>query len=83
MSLKLDRMAIEEIGLNPRRLAEAIHGQLSNFDGPVPVYEIALALDIHEIRTKPLKNLEAALVTTPERSYGSILLNSYSNRRRR
>jgi Zn-dependent peptidase ImmA (M78 family) len=83
MSLKLDRMAIEEVGLNPQRLAEAIHIQIGNVDGPVPVYEIAQALDIHEIREESLKNLEAALLTTPERGYGSILLNSNSNSRRR
>jgi Zn-dependent peptidase ImmA (M78 family) len=83
MSLKLDRMAIEEVGLNPQRLAKAIHIQIGNVDGPVPVYEIAQALDIHEIREQPLKNLEAALITTPERGFGSILLNSNSNSRRR
>ena len=75
MSVKLDRMAIEDVGLNPQRLAEAIHDQLARLDGAVPIYEIAAALDIDEIREQPLSNLEAALVTTPERDRGRILLN--------
>ena len=41
----LDRMRVEDVGLNPQRLAEAIHQQLACNSGPVPVREIALALD--------------------------------------
>ena len=48
--LALDRMEIEEAGPNPERLAAAIHAQLQLKAGPVPVYEIAEALDIVEIR---------------------------------
>lgn len=76
-------MAIEEAGLNPQRLAEAVHHQLAGLDGAVPVYEIAAALDIEEIRERPLLNFEGALVTTRERDHGSILLNSRSSRQRR
>ncbi|EAQ35368.1 hypothetical protein NB311A_13666 [Nitrobacter sp. Nb-311A] len=79
----LDRMAIEDVGLNPQRLAQAIHEQLAGLNGAVPIYEIAAALDIDEIREEPLSNLEAALVTMPERDRGRILLNSRSNRQRR
>jgi hypothetical protein len=49
----------------------------------VPVRDIALALDIEEIREEPLTSLEAALVTTPERDRGKILLNANSSRQRR
>lgn len=83
MGITLDRMAIEEVGLNPQRLAEAIHSQLGDLDGAVPIYQIVAALDIDEIRERPLSNLEAALVTTPERDRGRILLNSRSSRQRR
>lgn len=79
----LDRMVIEDVGLNPQRLAQAIHSQLAGLNGAVPIYEIAAALDIDEIREEPLSNLEAALVTMPERDRGRILLNSRSNRQRR
>jgi Zn-dependent peptidase ImmA (M78 family) len=81
--LTLDRMAIEEVGLNPQRLAQAIHEQMDLREGAVPVYEIVAALDIDEVRKEPLSNLEAALVTTPERDRGRILLNSRSSPQRR
>ena len=81
--LTLDRMAIEEVGLNPQRLAEAIDDQLGELDGGVPVYEIAAALDIEEIREWPLSNLDGALITTPERDRGRVLLNLKSSVQRR
>lgn len=83
MRLTLDRMAIEEVGLNPQRLAQAIHEQLRVQEGAVPIYEIVAALDIDEVRKEPLSNFEAALVTTRERDRGRILLNSRSNPQRR
>jgi Zn-dependent peptidase ImmA (M78 family) len=77
-------MEIEEAGRNdPVRLAEAIHRQLGSSSGPVPVREIALALDIVEIREESLSSFEGALVTSHERSEGSILVNRSSNRQRR
>ena len=63
--LNLDRMAIEEVGGHPERLAGAIHDQLPGLTGPVPVVEIALALDIEEIRETPLMSFEGALITPP------------------
>ena len=48
--LRLDRMAVEEVGSHPERLAAAIHDQLGLAAGPVPVEAIAAALDIAEIR---------------------------------
>jgi hypothetical protein len=76
-------MALDDAGGNPRKIAEAIHLQLGDLSGPIPVYEIARALDIDEICERPLSNLEGALITTPERGYGAILVNSSSNPRRR
>jgi Zn-dependent peptidase ImmA (M78 family) len=73
--LELDRMTIEEAGPNPERLAAAIHLQVKHKGGGVPVYEIAKALDIIEIREEPLKGLEGAVVTTPDRNVGSIIVN--------
>jgi hypothetical protein len=82
--LALDRMEIEESGrADPERLAAAIHRQLGEVEGAVPVREIALALDIFEIREKPLDHLEGALVTTAERDVGSILVNTRSSSQRR
>ncbi len=82
-ALVLDRMEIQDVGANSKRLAEAIHEQLGERSGPVPINEIALALDIREIREEYLDNFEAALITLPERGYGSILLNLNSSPQRR
>jgi hypothetical protein len=83
MALALDRLALDDVGANPARLAGAIHQQLGEGYGAVPVVEIAMALDIVEIRLEELTNFEGALITTPERGYGSILVNRFSNSRRR
>ncbi len=82
-SIALNRMEIEEVGANPKRLAEEIHRQLGPWPGRVPVHKIARALDIVEIREEFLDNCEAALIVLPERSYGSILLNLNSSPQRR
>ncbi len=74
--LALDRMAIEEAGPNPERLATAIHDRLRHKGGEVPVATIAAALDIVEIREARLKGLEGALITPDDRNIGAILLNS-------
>ena len=65
------------------RLAAAIRLHLGHASGPVPVYEIAEALDIVEIREAPMRGLEGALVTTPDRNVGSIVVNSRSHPLRR
>lgn len=83
MRLDLDRIALEDVGGNPEKVADAIASQLGRPSGPVPVHRIALSLDIQEIREEPLTNLEAALVTTLEKSEGQILINSASSRKRR
>ncbi len=83
MLLELDRIAVEEAGANAQRLAAAIHAQLPDLVPPVPIETIALALDIEEIRVEPLTGFEAALVTTPEKGRGSILVNANSSPRRR
>ena len=79
----IDRIVLDDVGGNPRKIAEAIHLQLGDLSGPIPVYEIARALDIDEIRESPLSNLEGALITTPEKSYGAILVNLRSSPQRR
>ena len=83
MTLVLDRMAIEEVGANPARLAAAIHLQLGAATGAVPVNDIAHALDIQEIRVEHLSNIEGALIAPPERGAGRILVNNSHPRRQR
>src|SRR5829696_4147658 len=83
MHVELERMAIEDVGANPERLAKAIHDQLPGLEGAVPVYDIARALDIEEIRDEALSGFEGALITPPEKGTGSILVNATSQRQRR
>ena len=81
-ALQLDRIELEDASPHPERLAGAIHSQLGALAGPVPVHQIARALDIQEIREERLRGMEGALITTPERSYGGIVVNSQSSWRR-
>jgi Zn-dependent peptidase ImmA (M78 family) len=83
MALELDRIAVEEAGANPERQAQAIHDQLAGLDRAVPVYEVARALDIEEIREEALTSFEGALIATPQKGRGSILVNKRSSRQRR
>jgi len=83
MPIKLDRIALDDVGANPEQIAQAIHAQIGERAGAVDVHEIAYALDIKEIREAPLKTIEGALITTAERSYGSILVNDCSSPQRR
>lgn len=76
-------MAIEEAGPNPERLAAAIHDQLGDASGEVPIANIAAALDIVEIKAAPLQGIEGALVAPADRNVGAILVNSASSRVRR
>ena len=82
-NLTLDRIAIEEAGPNPERLAEAILKQLAITTAAIPAEAIAYALDISEIRYAPLQSFEGALLTTAERNRGAILINSGANPQRR
>jgi len=76
-------MELDNAGLNPVRIASAIHDQLGDWPGAVPVHQIARRLDIEEIREEPLSSVEGMLVTAPERPFGIIALNSGSSGRRR
>jgi hypothetical protein len=69
--VKLDRMAIEEAGPDPERIAASIHMQLALLSGPVPIHQVAEALDIVEIRQVPLKGLEGAFGDRARLALGS------------
>ncbi len=78
----LDRMEIEEAGPDPAAIAAAIHAQLGCLGRAVPIHEIAMALDIIEIREETPKAFEGALFMTPGRGYGAIIINKASMRQR-
>lgn len=53
-----------------------LHGLIGQIDGPIPVAEIARALDIVEVREGALDGCEGVLITDRQRSRGSILVNN-------
>ena len=79
----IDRMELEDVGDNPERLAAAVIDQAGISSGYVPVREIALASDILEIKEAPLSGFEGALVTTPEKCDGIILVKKGPSEKRK
>ena len=75
MTLKIDRMDIDDVGGDPIRLAEAIVKQLPDLSKPIPVREIATAIDIYEIREELLDGLEGGLIVPVDKSEGAILVH--------
>ena len=68
-------MEIDDVGGSPVRLAEAITKQLPDLSKPVPVREIAKAIDIYHIREEPLDGLEGGLVFSDDKAQGAILVH--------
>jgi Zn-dependent peptidase ImmA (M78 family) len=75
MTLTIDRMEIDDVGGDPVKLATAIIKQLPDLSKPVPVREIATAIDIYEIREEPLSGLEGGLIVADDKSEGAILVH--------
>lgn len=63
-------------------MADAIHRQIGNPISAVPIDEIALALDISEVRKAKLDGVEGMLLTDRVRSFGAILVNTTGGSRR-
>ncbi len=73
MSLTLDRCEVECAGQgDPVRLAAAIHRQMPDAAGSVPVEDVALALDILSLTEQPFAGIEAVLQTDAVKSLGVI-----------
>ncbi|MGK7651958.1 ImmA/IrrE family metallo-endopeptidase [Roseovarius sp. B08] len=79
--MKLDRIDFFDIR-QPDRLAKAIHTQMGDLVLPVPVEDIATALDISEVRTGSFDGFEGMLLTDQARSIGAILANTRGGFRR-
>lgn len=79
--MNLDRIDLADIHV-PRRLALALHDHLGRIEPPVPVIEIAQALDIAEIRVDVFDGFEGMLLTDRARSRGAILANKRHGQRR-
>ena len=74
MTLTIDRMEIDDVGGDPAKLADAILKQLPDLSKPIPVREIAHAIDIYEIREEALDGLEGGLVVAEDKSEGAVLV---------
>ncbi|WP_135507619.1 ImmA/IrrE family metallo-endopeptidase [Roseovarius aestuariivivens] len=79
--MQLDRIALADI-YRPEPLAMAIHAQLGEIAPPIPVDQIATALDISEVRTGTFDGFEGMLLTDSRRSLGAILANNKHGARR-
>ena len=65
---------------DPRALARALHRQIGQLSGPIPVKEIALALDIEEVREEEMDGCEGMLLTDRRRTRGKIAVNMHRGR---
>lgn len=63
-------------------MAAEIRAQLGHPAGPVDLRQLAYSLDIIQFRAEPLNNLEGALLITPGKGYGSILVNANASPQR-
>ncbi len=77
----IERMDLADIG-NPVQLAKAVIGQIPNITLPIPVRDIAAALDIAEIKPITVSGFEGGLITFDDKSSGCILINENSRPQR-
>lgn len=75
MTLQIDRLEIADTGGNPIALAKSVTAQLKDLKPPIPVREIASAVNIYKITEAQLDAIEGMLITSPEKSDGEILIN--------
>ena len=83
MTLTLDRMEIESVGSDPVALAAVLHAQMPDRISPVPIREIALALDIVSIEEQKLFSIEGCLQTCLLKDKGQIVVNAASPQTRK
>lgn len=77
----LDRIELADIG-GPKLMARKLHEQVGALEGPVPIEDIATALDIVEVRVGEFDGFEGMLLTDTARSAGAILANARGGLRR-
>lgn len=79
--IQIDRIELADIG-NPVKLATAVIDNAPGITLPIPVQEIAAALDIIEIKPLTISGFEGGLITTDDKSSGCILINENSSAQR-
>lgn len=80
--MKLDRIELADC-TTPTSLVQAILKQIPDLSIPVPIEEVALALDIVQIEEVATDSFEGCLVTFKDKSEGTILFNSRNTRQRK
>lgn len=79
--MQLDRLDLTDIH-HPAVLARTVHKLLGKLDSAVPVEDIAVSLDIAEVRLDRFDGFEGLLLTDTVRSTGCILANTSKGCRR-
>jgi len=79
--IKIDRIELADIA-NPVMLAKALIDQIPDIEPPIPVQQIALAVDIKEIKPLTVKGFEGGLIVPDDKSEGFILVNDKNSPRR-
>jgi hypothetical protein len=77
----LDRIELAD-NRGPKLMARKLHEQIGTLNGPLPIKEIAEALDIVEVRIAEFDGFEGMLLTDTVRREGAILANARGGPRR-
>ncbi|MBZ9650346.1 ImmA/IrrE family metallo-endopeptidase [Sphingobium sp. 3R8] len=79
--MHIDRMDLDACR-TPATIVAEILRQVPDMPVPVPIEELATAVDITDIRRLETPNFEGGLITQPERRDGMILVNSTGSAQR-
>jgi len=79
--MNLDRMELADL-VSPEALVRGILKQIPDLQIPVPIEQIALALDIVDIKALETQGFEGGLIAFSDKSEGTILVNKQSSNQR-
>jgi Zn-dependent peptidase ImmA (M78 family) len=79
--IKINRMDLADLG-SVNALINGLLKQLPDLTIPVPIEEIAIALDIKEILPLEAEGFEGGLITYSDKSEGTILVNKKNSHQR-
>jgi Zn-dependent peptidase ImmA (M78 family) len=82
MTIKIERMNLDEAGGDPAKIAAAVLAQIPELALPVPIEEIAYGADIREIQRLDLTGYEGGLISWDDKFEGTVLVNRGSRRER-
>jgi Zn-dependent peptidase ImmA (M78 family) len=82
MTIKIERMNLDEAGGDPAKIAAALLAQIPGLAPPIPIEEIAYGADIREIQRLDLTGYEGGLISWDDKFEGTVLVNRRSGRER-